>query len=133
MYMLSNFLSCFFFSSKFAIFYGFHPIHCCYINWLSNNLDLRWGLTFCWASSGTKLFAKVIQGLHSSLAVLYISIYQSPSLCHSDACSIASIWRLWYTVSSKGSGTICKIVKTLLSAKLNSLQPLQTVFGKTWS
>ena len=38
---------------------------------MSNNLDLRWSPTFCGASSGSKLFANVINGLqHSPLAGL---------------------------------------------------------------
>ena len=41
-------------------------IFCWYIIWMSNNLDLRWSPTFCGASSGSKLFAKVINGLQNS-------------------------------------------------------------------
>ena len=33
---------------------------------MSNNLDPRWGPTFCGASSGSKLFAKVIIGMKTS-------------------------------------------------------------------
>ena len=33
---------------------------------MSNNLDLRWSPTFCGASPGSKLFAKVIIGLQNS-------------------------------------------------------------------
>ena len=39
---------------------------CWYVIWMSNNLDLRWSPTFCGASSGSKLFAKVINGLQNS-------------------------------------------------------------------
>ena len=43
----------------------FIPNFCCYIVWMSNNLDLRWSPTCCGASSGSKLFLKVIKGLQS--------------------------------------------------------------------
>ena len=39
---------------------------CLYIIWMSNNLDLRWSPTFCGVSSGSRLFAKVINGLQNS-------------------------------------------------------------------
>ena len=39
---------------------------CLYIIWMSNSLDLRWSPTICGASSGSKLFAKVINGLQNS-------------------------------------------------------------------
>jgi len=38
---------------------------CWYMIQVSNNLDLRWGPTFCGASSGSKKFAKLIKGIQS--------------------------------------------------------------------
>ena len=35
---------------------------CGHMLWVSKNLDLRWGPTFCAASSGSKSFVKVING-----------------------------------------------------------------------
>ena len=63
--MLGNFFKIFFFE-YFQTIHCFHPFFCWYIFWMSNNLDLRWSPTFCGDSSGSKLFAKVINGLQNS-------------------------------------------------------------------
>ena len=53
----------YFFLSKFAKFYCFHQFFSWYLIWMSNNLDLRWSPKFCGASSGSKLFAKIINAV----------------------------------------------------------------------
>ena len=50
------------FAKKKSKFYWF-------IIWMSNNLDLKWGPTFCGASSESKLFAKVNNSLKICLAL----------------------------------------------------------------
>ena len=82
--MLGNiFLFFFYFFQKYIENYCFYPKIYWYIIYVSNNLDLRWGPTFCGASSGSKLFAKVIKGLQNALLaskelVINVNFYPLP-------------------------------------------------------
>lgn len=55
----------YFFLTKQPKFHCFHKTFDWYINWLSNKLDLKWGPMFYWALSGSKLLAKVINGVQN--------------------------------------------------------------------